>query len=106
MVQFASYLFKTRLIFPRIDVPNVSFSTGTYKPVNSSSLPWAKPFYKSLSNEAVYLSTRTELNHRNYTVCKMDMQVKFLRCKHKRTRLYVGEDGLTEKHKNKLKNKT
>ena len=42
----------------------------------------AKPFYKPLSNEAVYLSTRTELNHRNYTVCKMDMQVQFLRCKH------------------------
>ena len=49
-------------------VINVSFSTGTYKPVHSSSLPWAKPFYKPLSNEAVYLSTRTELNHRNYIV--------------------------------------
>ena len=38
------------------------------KPVHSSSLPRAKPFYKPLSNEAVYLSTRTELNHRNYIV--------------------------------------
>ena len=57
---------------------NVSFSTGTYKPVHSYSLTWAKPFYKPLSNEAVYLSTRTELNHRNSTVCKTDMQVQFL----------------------------
>ena len=36
-------------------VINVSFSTGTYKSVHSSSLPWAKPFYKPLSNEAVCL---------------------------------------------------
>ena len=54
----------------------------------------AKPFYKPLSNEAVYLSTKTELNHRNYTVCKMDMQVQFLRCKHKHKGLYVGGDDL------------
>ena len=37
-------------------VINVSFSTGTYKPVHSSSLPSAKPFYKPLSNEAVFIN--------------------------------------------------
>ena len=43
----------------------------TCTPVHTSSLPWAKPFYKPAQNFkwlAVNLSTRTELNHRNSTV--------------------------------------
>ena len=36
-------------------------------------------------------------------MCKMDMQVQFLRCKHKHKILYVGEDGLNRSTRIKRK---